>query len=71
MPELVRFMIVHMSYGALLGAGTVIVMILIRPETFGHGSGIELLPLVLQFYAFGAAFSLGSLATALATLHEP
>ncbi|MGF6178495.1 hypothetical protein [Ensifer sp. 4252] len=71
MPELVRFTIFHMSYGALLGTVTVIVMILISPDALGHGSCIHPLALLLQLYAFSAAFALGSLATALAMLGEP
>lgn len=71
MPELVRFTITHMSYGGLLGIVTAATMIFIRPEVFGHGNGIEYIALLLQLYAFGATFSLGSLATALALLQEP
>lgn len=71
MPQLVRFMIIHLSYGGLLGMATATVMILIRPETFGVRDGINPIALVLQLYAFVAPFTPGSLATALALLQEP
>ncbi|WP_312366972.1 hypothetical protein [Ensifer sp.] len=71
MPKLVRFVLIHMSYGAFLGIATAIAVIAIRPEAFGHVDGIEHIALVLQLHAFITSFSLGSLATALALLHEP
>ncbi|NRP21885.1 hypothetical protein LPJGGPFB_05144 [Ensifer adhaerens] len=71
MPRLVRFTIVHMSYGGLVGILTATAMMMIRPEAFGHGGGVEYIALMLQLYAFAATFSLGSLATALALLQRP
>ncbi|OCP06325.1 MULTISPECIES: hypothetical protein [unclassified Ensifer] len=65
MPKLVRFLIWHMSSGFVLGALTAMAIAVLYPHALGHRDAIDPLALVLQIFAFGASFALGSLGTAL------
>ncbi|MGO4622557.1 hypothetical protein AB4Z34_17150 [Ensifer sp. 2YAB10] len=65
MPTLLRFLIWHLSSGFLLGAFTALAIATQNPEILGHSGAIEPLALVMQVFAFGASFAMGSLGTAL------
>lgn len=65
MPKALRLVIRNMASGFLLGATTALVIVVVEPDAVGHGHSIQPLSLVMQIYAFGASFALGSLATAL------
>ncbi|KQW34886.1 hypothetical protein ASD02_16805 [Ensifer sp. Root1252] len=70
MPTLIRFVILNVGVGFLLGAATAASIAIVAPGALGHGEGLDPLAFGLQIYAFGASFGLGALATALMMIAE-
>ena len=65
MPSLLRFLFWHLSSGFLLGAMTALVIVAENPQALGYNGSIEPVALLMQIFAFGASFAMGSLGTAL------
>ena len=65
MPSLLRFLFWHLSSGFLLGTMTALVIVAQNPQALGHNGSIVPVALLMQIFAFGASFAMGSLGTAL------
>lgn len=68
MPVLVRYIIVRLSVGAVIGSVSCMVVLVTAPRALGSPG--QWLEIALIMYGFASVFALGFLATALASEGE-